>query len=45
MKLKSQWFSHENDLIRFVTNNNILKENVQTITACSNYGYMLFYWG
>lgn len=44
MKLKSRYFIDEYDLVRFVNENNIKKENIQGICSLDGYHYKLFYW-
>lgn len=44
--LKSEGFTHHKDLVKFVSQNNILKDNIFSIIPAEGFGYniVLFYW-
>ena len=44
MKLQSRYFIDEYQLVCFVNENNIKKENIQGICSLDGYHYTLFYW-
>lgn len=44
MVLRSQHFFNREDLTKFVKDNNITKENIQSINVIEDKHFVLFYW-
>ena len=44
MALKSKHFFNREELTKFVNDNNITKENIQSINVIEDKHFVLFYW-